>query len=258
MICHMKSGVTLIVAVFLWGFPFGWAQAANLISARAGEHENFTRVSFEFQDIVRSKGPIITGRGKFYVTFLDSTTSLPHRTLSRTTKWVQSIELIQEASHLTANITLSFPYFRLKTFSLQNPDRFVIDAYRMSSPSKEVVPKKSAHPEPIASVSERPSQKDQMTDTEKDSEKASQAPEKRDKPLLSGNRNHNIQTYLLALLNFLAVIIIALISFNLLKRRSGPHPRHPIKVLNSIETTDESISDVDALIKKEMAKIDQF
>lgn len=253
----MKSGVTLIVAVFLWGFPFGWAQAANLISARAGEHENFTRVSFEFQDIVRAKGPIITGRGKFYVTFLDSTTSLPRRTLNRTTKGVQSVELIQKESHLTANIRLFFPYFRLKTFSLSNPDRFVIDAYRMSSPPKEVVPKESAHTEPIASVLVEPAQRDQMTDTKEYSAEASQVPEKQDKSLLSVNRNHNIQTYLLALLNILAVIIIALISFNLLKRRSGINPRHLGKILNSLETTDESIATVDALIKKEMAKIDQ-
>jgi hypothetical protein len=147
---NMKSGVTLIVAVILSWLLFGWAQAADLIHARAGEHGAFSRVVFEFQDVVRSKGPIITGRGKFYVTFLDSTTALPRRALNKTTKGVQSVKLIQKESHLIANIKLSFPYFRLKTFSLQNPDRVVIDAYRMSLPPKKIVPEESLHAEPTA------------------------------------------------------------------------------------------------------------
>ena len=156
----MKSGLILVVAVMLWWLPLGRVQAASLIHARAAEHGAFSRVVFEFQDVFQFKGPVITGRGKFYVTFPDSTTALPRRPLNRTTKGIQSVELIQEASHLIAHITLSFPYFWLKTFSLQNPDRFVIDVYRLSSPSKETVPKKSASAKPIASISEVPSQKD--------------------------------------------------------------------------------------------------
>lgn len=145
----MKSGLILVIAVMLWWLPFGGVQAANLIHARAGEHGAFSRVVFEFQDVFQSKGPVITGRGKFYVTFLDSTTTLPSRPLNRTTEGVQSVELIPKESHLIAKVTLSFPYFRLKTFPLSNPDRFVIDAYQMSLPSKKIVAKESLHAKPV-------------------------------------------------------------------------------------------------------------
>ncbi|UCD32085.1 MAG: hypothetical protein JSV38_15210 [Desulfobacterales bacterium] len=101
---------------------------------RAGEHGAFTRVAFEFQGVVPSSALIKTGKGNFIIIFLDTTTALSRQTLQKTTKGIQSVKFIQEASRLTANITLSFPHFKLITFSLPNPNRFVIDAYRMPSP----------------------------------------------------------------------------------------------------------------------------
>jgi len=132
----MKLNLILILAVIFWWRPLGWAQAANLKYIRAGEHGSFTRVVFEFEGMVRLTEPTIIGRGIFNVIFFDMTTALPHQILNKTTKGIQYVELIQEKSRLTANITLSFPDFKLKTFSLSNPNRFIIDAYRMSSPPK--------------------------------------------------------------------------------------------------------------------------
>jgi len=129
----MKSASILILAVIFWWHPLEWAQAADLINVRAGEHGSFTRVVFEFEGMVRSTEPTIIGKGIFNVIFFDMTTALPRQILNKTTKGIQYVELIQEKSRLTANIKLSFPDFKLKTFSLSNPDRFIIDAYRMSS-----------------------------------------------------------------------------------------------------------------------------
>jgi len=129
----IKLALILILAVIFWWLPLGWAQAADLKNIRAGEHGSFTRVVFEFEGMVRSTEPTIIGRGIFNVIFFDMTTALPRQILNKTTKGIQSVELIQEKSRLTANITLSFPDFKLKTFFLSNPDRFIIDAYRMSS-----------------------------------------------------------------------------------------------------------------------------
>jgi hypothetical protein len=129
----MKSASILILAVIFWWHPLGWAQAADLKNIRAGEHGSFTRVVFEFEGMVRSTEPTIIGKGIFNVIFFDMTTALPRQILNKTTKGIQYVELIQEKSRLTANIKLSFPDFKLKTFSLSNPDRFIIDAYRMSS-----------------------------------------------------------------------------------------------------------------------------
>ena len=144
----IKSALILILAVIFWWLLLGWAQAADLKYIRAGEHGSFTRVVFEFEGMVRSTEPTIIGRGIFNVIFFDTTTTLPRQILNKTTKGIQSVELIQEKSRLTANITLSFPDFKLKTFSLSNPDRFIIDAYRMSSlpKSSELVDSLQAGP----------------------------------------------------------------------------------------------------------------
>ena len=262
----MKSGLTLIVTVIFSWLPLGWAQAADLKYVRAGEHGSFTRVVFEFQGMVRSTAPTIIGKGNFNVIFFDMTTALPRQVLNKTTKGIQSVELIQEESRLTANITLSFPYFKLKTFSLLNPDRFIIDAYRMSSPPKTSVleeslqagplndtpdteeplhaepnTEKPLHTEPDKVVLTEPAGTDQMIRTKKSS--------------IDGN--YNVQIYLLALLNVLTLIIVALLSFNLLRRRPTIDSERLSEMLESLETTDERVATIDALIKKELEKLHQ-
>ena len=260
----MKSRLTLMVAVILWWLSLGWAQAANLKYVRAGEHGSFTRVVFEFQGMVRSTAPTIIGRGKFYVIFFDMTTALPRQTLNKTTKGIQSVELIQKESRLTANITLSFPHFKLKTFSLSNPYRFIIDAYRMSSPPKtseleeslqaeplnaepdteeplqtKLDTEESLHAEPDKVVLTEPAETDQMIRTKK----------------FSIDGNYNVQIYLLAVLNVLTLIIIALLSLYLLRRRPTIDSERLREVLGSLKTTDERIATIDALIKKELEKL---
>ena len=299
----MKSALTLILVVILSWLPFGWAQAANLIYVRAGEHGAFTRVVFEFQNVVRSKEPIITGRGTFYVVFLGSTTALPRQTFHKITKGVHSVELIQKESRLTANIKLSFPYFRLKTSILSNPTRVVIDAYRMSSPPKISKLKESLHAKSNSSVLTEPAVREQIASTKKtstemvdshfkidpltikkpvldetpgraeeisggqvsslpkeihsaSSQRVSQVPAQHDKSLISFNLDYSVQTYLLVLLNVFTFIIIALLSFNLLKRRSMDDSEHLNEILESLKTTDESIATIEAMINRELKKIE--
>ena len=252
----MKLALILILAVIFWWLPLGWAQAADLKYVRAGEHGSFTRVVFEFEGMVRSTEPTIIGRGIFNVIFFDMTTALPRQILNKTTKGIQSVELIQEESRLTANIMLSFPYFKLKTFSLSNPDRFIIDAYRMSSPPKtseleeslqteplkaEPDTEKSLHAEPHKVVLTEPAGTDQMIRTKK----------------FSIDGNYHVQIYLLALLNVLTLIIVALLSLNLLRRRPTIDSERLREVLGSLKTTDERIATIDALIKKELEKLHQ-
>lgn len=244
----------------------GLPQAANLKYVRAGEHGSFTRVVFEFQGMVRSKGPTLIGRGKFYVIFFDMTTALPRQTLNKTTKGIQSVELIQEESRLTANITLSFPYFKLKTFSLSNPDRFIIDAYRMSSPPKTSELEKSLQAEPLNAESDT----EEPLRTKPDTEKSLHAephkvvltePAGTDQMIrtkkFSIDGNYHVQIYLLALLNVLTLIIVALLSLNLLKRRPTIDSERLREVLGSLKTTDERIATIDTLIKKELEKLHQ-
>jgi hypothetical protein len=272
----MKLALILILAVIFWWLPLGWAQAGDLKYVRAGEHGSFTRVVFEFEGMVRSTEPTITGRGIFNVIFFDMTSALPRQILNKTTKGIQSVELIQEKSRLTANITLSFPDFKLKTFSLSNPDRFIIDAYRMSSLPKtsELVDSLQAGPLDTApnteeSLHAKPDTEEPLH-AEPDTEKPLHA--EPDKVVLteptgtdqmirtkksSIDGKYNVQIYLLALLNVLTLIILALLSLNLLRRRPTIDSERLSEALGSLETTDESIATLDALIKKELEKLHQ-
>ena len=140
--------ILLLLFFFLIHTGLGFCFQKNqsiLKFARTEGHENFTRIVFEFQNAVRFKDPKIKEKGKFSVQFLDSSTNLDPLTVYWTDSLqkVQSIKFIKDDPNLTANVTLTFPNFRLKSFSLSDPDRVVVDAYSISAPSKDAVSKPS-------------------------------------------------------------------------------------------------------------------
>ncbi len=149
----MKLRPILIIAAGILLLQYEWAAAANLSKVRTGKHENFARIVFQFQSAVQFKKPEIKGKGKFSLVFPNSTTNLPHLTVFKTgkTQLVRSVEYIRQKSNLTAVVSLTFPYFILKSYALSAPDRVVVDAYWMS-PLTENPEQKESLPE--ASVTE--------------------------------------------------------------------------------------------------------
>jgi hypothetical protein len=133
----------------------GWAETAKLKAVRTGEHENFTRIVFEFQNAVQFKTSEVIGKGKFSVLFYDSSTDLSPLAAYETDalQKVQSIEFNKNNLNLTANVTLTFPYFKLKAFSLSNPDRIVVDAYKLSASSEGSILKTSLNSSVSSQVS---------------------------------------------------------------------------------------------------------
>lgn len=157
----MKSGLTIIAALLLM-LQSGGTHAANLKYVRTAKHRDFTRIVFEFRNVAQFKEPVIEGEGKFSVAFYDSTTVLPRRIFYKTTQIqpVRSIEFTQKETLLTAVITLSFSDFKLKAFSLSNPNRVVIDAYKTTPSPGERMPKESFHDRPMAKESMEDETKD--------------------------------------------------------------------------------------------------
>jgi len=146
----MKKQLIYIILLPLFFFlihtGLGFCSQKNqsiLTSIRTEEHENITRVVFEFQNAVQVKDPKIKDKGKFSIQFLDSSTNLDPLTVYWTDSLqkVQSIKFIKDNPNLTANVTLTFPYFRLKSFYFSDPDRVVVDAYSISAPTKDAVSK---------------------------------------------------------------------------------------------------------------------
>jgi hemolysin activation/secretion protein len=123
---------------------------------------------FEFQNTVQFKDPKITGKGRLSVLFVDSSTNLQSLTVyeTDTLQKVQSVEFIKDKSNLTANVTLTFPYFMLKAFSLSDPVRVVVDAYKLSASTKDSVPTASSKETDSSEVSEQPETKKATTVSE--------------------------------------------------------------------------------------------
>lgn len=320
----MKSGLTIIAALLLM-LQSGGTHAANLKYVRTANHQDFIRIVFEFQNESQFKEPVIHGKGNFSVAFYDSTTVLPRQIFYKTTQIqpVRSIEFTQKETLLTAVIQLSFSDFKLKAFSLSDPNRVVIDAYKISPPPRESVTEESLHAKPMVKESKEPETKDlkavpeespakeltrvvkkepkvvpekssvQQTgdkfeikknaasdityDQPKDPTKKSlnQVPAALKKPqsapdepaakpiqikpaesLPSMDKNYTLQTYMLVLLNFLTVVIVLLLSFNLLKKKSGMNSKPVGKISDAVKTGDERISAIDAMINKEFKKHD--
>lgn len=162
-----KQMICIVLLVFFFSLQteFGFCEQKNqsiLSSVRTGEHEKFTRIVFEFQNAVQFKDPKIKDKGKFSILFLNSSTDLPPLTVYWTDSFqkVQSVEFFKDKSNLTANVTLTFPYFMLKAFSLSDPDRVVLDAYSLSASSKNSIPNTSLNEDVSSQVSKRPETKE--------------------------------------------------------------------------------------------------
>ena len=241
----MKIGLILLGTLIILWLLVRPVEAAQLMYIRVGEHKTFTRIVFEFQGPVRFKNPVIKGSGKLSVVFLDSTTAtaLPFQELRERTKQVDAIEFIQQGSHLTANIALYSPYFKLKPFYLFSPDRVVLDVYWLNAPPSDtaVELKKSIH--------------------KKLPERVLMKPVAKSESLSSFPKYVQLQTYLLivlVVLNVLIVVTIAFLSFILLQKKRSTDSANRGGILDSLKTTDESTVSIDSRIKEELEKHDQY
>ena len=110
-------------------------EAAKLRYVKIGEHETYTRVVFEFKEPVQFDIPQLKPGGRFSVVFVDTTTALPRQITLDATERVESIEFEQRESNLSAVVAMSFLQFRIKPFSLTDPERLVVDVYPVKPPA---------------------------------------------------------------------------------------------------------------------------
>jgi tetratricopeptide (TPR) repeat protein len=111
------------------------SQAVELNHVRIGEYKAYTRLVFEFGDSVRFNQQSATESKIVSIAFPNTTTSLPRNIECATTARIETINFIQEHAQLVAQITLSSPALRIKSFSLDAPARIVVDAYELSTRS---------------------------------------------------------------------------------------------------------------------------
>jgi hypothetical protein len=298
--------VSLVGCVVLFLCLVGSARGAQLRYIRIGEHEGFTRIVFELRGSAAFEKPQVRGKGKLSVVLLDTTTSLPGKISIETTKRVDAIEFVQQDMHLATHVTFPFPYFRLKPFTLSNPERLVLDIYRMNTPPEDAVVVESvqkASERVLVGADERkaiaklrraprepavkpPEVPDRHTDkpAAQETQRSSQRPlqetaipspalsketgtllAKRPKPVPDtegASVNHSLQhspwqTYPLAILIILSVIIVALLSFIIFQKRRGPGSRYAGETLEATSKAGEGMEALDRRIKDAFRKFDQ-
>jgi len=122
------------------------ASAALLRDVRVGEHEDFTRLVFEFDSPTRYSPPVLKDKDTIALTFLKSKTpdTLTRRNLQRSTRHFNTVTFEQRGSNLTVYVTVTPPHFKIKAFSLLGPSRVVIDVHWLDAPLQTTVAPPSA------------------------------------------------------------------------------------------------------------------
>jgi hypothetical protein len=274
----MKTRMILIgLILFLW-INSGLAGAATLFDTRAGDHNNFTRIVFEFKNFVQFIQPVIKKDGKLSVVFPNTTTLLPDEIVYRETSKVDEIQLYQRDSHLAVNIALSIPNFEIKSYLLSNPERFVIDVYWMqTTPIEKPLPpmiavlEKAAVFEKTEEVEDKErgiEKTDEVEDKEQGVEKtdAVESPEpvvKKITGIVKGSAIQPIekvsifsssysflQTFFLAGLNLFTLVIIVLLCLILFRQIRVIDSAHLEYVPEPRRAPDDPITTIDEKIRQ--------
>jgi hypothetical protein len=250
--------------LYLW-IGGGLAGAATLYDTRAGDHNNFTRIVFEFENFVQFMEPVIKKDGKLSVVFPNATTLLPDQIVYRETSKVDEIQLYQRDAHLAANITLSFPDFKIKSYLLSNPERFVIDVYWMqATPIEKVHSPKTAVLEKTAvfEITEEVERKER--EIEKTHEVERKGPGIKDitgivkgsaiqpveRASIFSSSYSFLQTFFLAGLNLFTLVIIVLLCLILFRQIRVIDSAHLEYVPDPRRAPDDPINMIDQKIKQ--------
>jgi hypothetical protein len=127
-----KSGSRILSLVLALLIPILWmaenASAAKLREVRTGKKSGFTRLVFQFEAPTRYQVQDKTAPSQFSITFLEATSGVSQKN-QKYVDPVTNIAINQDGSRLKTVVALSIPHFRLKTFTLTEPHRVVVDLY---------------------------------------------------------------------------------------------------------------------------------
>jgi len=103
------------------------ANGAELRYIRIGEHNDYTRLVFEFNTRPTYEEPVLNGEKEISVLFSNTSTVLPEKIPGETTERIEYLQFQKQDENLTAQIHLAFPLPKLTTLRLSDPPRLVLD-----------------------------------------------------------------------------------------------------------------------------------
>ena len=123
----------ITVTLFLSAIIIRPSAGADLQDIRIGEYKSFTRIVFEFNKEFSLKVPVNTDKNKVIISFSQTRKALKRNISFDKSGPVMGIEFFQKQSNLTAVIIIEWSDFRIKSFPLSKPARYVIDIYKIKS-----------------------------------------------------------------------------------------------------------------------------
>ena len=250
----------LLLAVFLGvsGLPAPVAAETTILKKlRVGDHGAYTRVVFEFSAPVQYQLSETDSTSIVSIRFLDTASQLTGTPVPDAPDCIDAVSTLQDGSDTIANISFAPKGFKLNPFTVQGPDRMVLDVFCEAVPVAPVAltePRDMA-PSPIA-VAEPAMEKPVSTPP---SIKQAQPPEKGDliaKKQEPSSKRDNSQKYLLLILAAITGIIVLLIALIIFQKR-GLAESHLARDPDTTRETDDRMHAIDTKIKEELMKYDQ-
>jgi hypothetical protein len=254
----MTSNRTLRMIIFtvvLFLCPrFSSADAAQLREIRVGEHKAFTRIVFEFEDAVRFKLQVRKDAGKVSVVFPDCTTSLalPLEKLRERSWRIDSVEFDQKESNLISTVTMYSAGFTVKPFYLLQPDRVVLDIVWANAQPVVVLPNTSQPERATGPITVKPQNPVKTVIVNP------QATTGRLDRGSAFDRMQIVLLFVLVSLNIVTVVILALLSYVLLRRRTPTEKTSDKSIADSLRTTESTVISIDSRIREELKKYNRL
>ena len=246
------------------------AETAVLRKIRMGNHGAYIRVVFEFSETVPYELSENAAAGSASLRFPQTKSELPVSPVANRLGCIDTLALLQDKNHLVANILFDPKGVKLTPFTLQGPDRMVMDVFC----GQELVPA-DTQPEPKEVVheprDETPEPRDMATgSTRAATETLLEKPEPtrpsfdKVQPSIdqiqiqkkAPKKKDSSQQYLLLLLAAITGIIVALIALIIFQKRNLPES-HATGNPDATSETDDMMRAIDTKIKEKLMKYDE-
>ena len=261
--------LTLLLVLAGLSIP-GPAKTAVLKEVRMGNHGDYVRVVFEFTETVQYQVSENAAAGSATIRFLDTTSELPVSPISGAPECIDTLSAFQDGSHVLAKMTFDPKGVKLNSFTLQGPDRMVMDVFcgketalaeTRPEPRETVYEPQNARPDPsqIASNPIRPA-----TEIVLERPPATQSSLDNAQPSIDQTRTQQVlpkkkdsfQKYLLLLLASITVIILVLITL-IIFQKSRQSNRHMARNPDAGIDSDDMMHAIDTQIKQKLMKYDE-
>ena len=224
------------------------AETTVLEKIRMANHDTYTRIVFEFSAPVHYQFSKDADAGLISVRFLETTSKLPPTPVSGAQDCIHTLSTIEDGNDIVANIQFDPKEVRLSPFTIQEPDRVVLDIFCAETPVAITAPPEPRDMAPVpVSVA-----KTLATERETTPPPVEQPPRYQD----LYPKNGYSQKYLLLLLAAITGVIVLLIALIIFQKKSISES-HVAGKSDSTGDSDDMVHVIDAKIKEKLMKYDE-